>query len=236
VKVPTAKLTVRGAAVCAAVLIAATGCAGPQVAPSSGSTSSTAGPSTAVTETRDVRGFGSVEFSAAGTLTIDQTGTDSLEIRTKRDLLPLLTTEVQGTTLRIGFKPGVDIASIGNTPTLAYRLTVDKLNGLVVSGVGEVTATGLDGDELSVAHGGAANVVLAGRVTNQIVKLTGLGEYDGSKLESQDADVSVSGEGQAVVNASRTLRAQISGVGEVAYLGNPQVTQDVTGIGQVIRR
>lgn len=235
-KVPPAKLTIRGAAACAAVLIGLTGCAGPQTAPSSDSTSSTAGPSTAIAETRDVRGFDTVEFSGAGTLTIDQTGTDSLEIRTNSDLLPLLTTEVQGTTLQIGFKPGVDLTSIGNTPTLDYRLTVDKLSDLVVSGVGQVNATGLDGNELSIAHSGAAKVVLAGQVTNQIVKLTGIGEYDGSKLESQDADVSVTGEGQAVVNASRTLRAQISGIGEVAYLGNPQVTQDVTGIGQVTKR
>jgi hypothetical protein len=33
------------------------------------------------TESRDVQGFDSVEFSGAGTLTIEQTGTESLEIQ-----------------------------------------------------------------------------------------------------------------------------------------------------------
>jgi hypothetical protein len=193
----------------------------------------TSGSGNVKTETRDVQGFDSVDFSSAGTLTIEQTGTTSLEIQADDDILPSLTSEVAGTTLQLGVKPGVNP---GNARTITYRMTVGELKGLVVSGAGEITVTALDGAELSVVHSGAAQVTVSGRVTSQVVELSGVGEYDGSALKSQDADVTVSGTGKAVINASRTLHARVTGVGSVEYLGNPQLTQEVTGIGEITRR
>jgi len=187
----------------------------------------------AQTATRDVQGFDSVEFSSAGTLTIEQTGTDSLEIRAPENILPSLTSEVAGMTLRLGVKPGLDIR---NANDIAYRVTVAGLKGLVVSGAGTVTVTRLDGVELSVGHGGAARVAVSGRVISQVVDLSGIGEYDGSALESQNADVTVSGAGKVVVNASRTLHARVTGVGSVEYVGNPAVTKEVSGLGEIRHR
>jgi hypothetical protein len=193
----------------------------------------TSGSGNVATETRDVQGFDSVELSGAGTLTIEQTGTNSLEIQADDDVLPSLTSDVAGTTLQLGVKPGAEIANSG---PIIYRLTVKELKGIAVSGAGEVTVTALDGAELSVAHSGAGRVSVSGRVTSQEVDLSGVGEYDGSDLASEDADVSVSGTGEVVVNASRTLNARVTGVGTVEYLGNPEVTQEVTGLGKVSRR
>ena len=182
------------------------------------------------TETRPVQGFDSVEFAGAGKLTIEQTGTDSLEIRADETLLPSLTSEVAGTTLRLGVAPGTSIAGAQN---ITYRVTVARLSGLVVSGAGDVSVTGVDVPELSVAHSGAAQVTVAGRAATQVVDLIGIGTYDGRGLASQDADVSVSGTGTAQVDVSRTLRVRITGIGSVEYLGEPQLTQEITGIGQV---
>jgi hypothetical protein len=58
---------------------------------------------------------------------------------------------------------------------------------------------------------------------------------DSSGLVSQEADVSVSGAGQARVDATRTLTARVTGVGSITYRGNPTVTQTVTGLGTINR-
>ncbi|GAA4917029.1 hypothetical protein EV188_104575 [Actinomycetospora succinea] len=47
--------------------------------------------------------------------------------------------------------------------------------------------------------------------------------------------MSVGGAGTATVNAARTLEARVTGVGDIVYLGNPAVTQTVSGIGTVRR-
>ncbi|GAA4694317.1 hypothetical protein GCM10023215_34900 [Pseudonocardia yuanmonensis] len=197
-----------------------------------GGSTVTAGSGNVRTENRPVPGFDSVEFASAGTLTIEQTGTGSLEIRADDDLLPLLTSEVQGTTLKLGIREG----SIPADATISYRVTVGQLTGLTVSGAGAVTVTGIDGPEVAVTHGGAARVVMSGWVTRQVVDLTGVGEYAAADLTSEEADVTVSGAGSAVVDVSRTLQARVTGVGSIEYEGNPQVTQEVTGLGQVGRR
>lgn len=192
----------------------------------------TTGSGNVQTQARDVRGFDSVELTGAGRLTINQTGTDSLTVRADDNILSLLTSEVAGTTLRLGIKPG---ASIGRAGDITFAVTVKQLKGVSSSGAGEVTVTGVDGPDLSVTHGGAGKVAVSGRVTSQAVNLSGVGQYDGRDLTSQDAEVSISGTGSAVVNASRTLVARISGVGSVQYLGDPQVTKDVSGMGEVKR-
>ncbi|MCE0763750.1 DUF2807 domain-containing protein [Pseudonocardia kujensis] len=191
------------------------------------------GSGTVRTENRPVAAFDSVEFASAGTLTIEQTGTESLEIRADDGILPALTSEVQGTTLKLGVK---DHTIPLDAKQIDYRVTVGRLAGLTVSGAGQVTVNGLDGPELAVTHGGAARVVVSGRVTRQVVDLTGIGEYDAANLTSEEADVTVGGAGSAVVDVSRTLQARVTGVGSIRYEGSPQVTQEVTGIGAVTRQ
>jgi hypothetical protein len=189
-----------------------------------------AGSGNVKTETRDVRGFDSVEFSSAGRLTIQQTGTDSLQIQADDNVLPLLTSEVAGTTLRLGVKPGTNISGAQN---IAYTVTAKELKGVVLSGAGEVTVTGIDGTNLAVSHSGFGKFSVSGRVTKEVVELTGAGQFEGRDLAAEDAEVTVSGTGLATVNASRTLVARVTGVGRIEYLGNPKVTREVTGIGEV---
>lgn len=192
----------------------------------------TAGSGNVTTQAREVRGFDSVEFTGAGRLTIEQTGTDSLTVRADDNILPLLTSEVAGTTLRLGIKPD---ASIGGVENITFAVTVKQLKAVTSSGAGEVTVTGVDAPDLSVTHGGAGKVGASGRATNQTVNLSGVGQYDGRDLMSQNTEVTVSGTGSAMVNASRTLLARISGIGSVKYLGDPKVTKDITGMGEVSR-
>jgi hypothetical protein len=185
------------------------------------------------TQTRNVQGFDSVEFSGAGTLSIQQTGTDSLKIQADDNILPALTSDLAGTTLRLGVRPGTNI---GRATNIRYVVTVKHLGGIILSGAGDVKATDVNGPHLSIANSGAGRITVSGRADDQVVELSGTGEYDGANLASQDADVSVSGTGTAVVNASRTLNAHVTGVGSVEYLSNPQVTKDITGIGTVHKR
>ena len=46
-------------------------------------------------------------------------------------------------------------------------------------------------------------------------------------------DLSIFG---AVVKVSRELNADISGIGSVEYIGSPQVTQEVSGVGSIKQR
>ncbi|QJY49875.1 head GIN domain-containing protein [Pseudonocardia broussonetiae] len=184
-------------------------------------------------EVRQVSGFSAVDLSSVGDLRIEQTGTESLTIEAAPDVLPLLTSEVSGGVLRLGVVPGADFRT--DRP-IVYRLTVDALDALTVSGAGDATAADLRTGALTVDITGAGDVTLGGTADSQTVTIEGSGDYDAQDLQTATATLTVDGAGNAVVRVSDRLDVTVGGAGSVEYLGDPQVTQDVSGAGEVERR
>jgi hypothetical protein len=127
----------------------------------------------------------------------------------------------------------VDVA--GDVKLRAERWKADKL-AISISGAGAVRIAGLDTSELAISASGAVKADIAGRATEQRLSISGAAEYRADGLSSENARVSVSGAAKVLVNASRTLKVSISGAGSVDYIGDPKVTQEISGMGRVRRR
>ena len=204
-----------------------------------------------ITETREVRNFDRVTFSASGELSITQGEQESLTIGALRDAMPRIETEVSGGTLYIRFREGLlpTVPQVG----IVYNLTMREIGGLHLSGAGSLQASSIETDDLEVVLSGAGGVAissltaetlevgltgtgaveLAGQVGEQDVTISGAGGYRAGELESQRATVNSSGVGGATVWATDTLDVTISGVGSVEYYGSPSVTQNISGVGSL---
>lgn len=229
-----------------AAAVAVTGCATATTGSNQNAPASVAAPPTVpvtpglvtaapgrVVESRDVRGFTGVELSSFGDLQIEQTGTESLSIEAEPDVLPHLTSDVSGGVLRLGVASGT---TLDDVRPVVYRLTVAALDSVAVSGAGDVTASNLRASRLTVDVSGAGEVNLGGTVDSQVVTIDGAGDYNGENLQSADAEITIDGAGDAVVRVSGRLDVAIRGVGSVEYIGDPQVTQNVSGAGSVEQR
>ena len=86
---------------------------------------------------------------------------------------------------------------------------------------------------LDVVVSGAGDIELIGKVEVQNVLLSGFGRYQAFDLESQEADVTISGAGGADVWVTEKLAVTISGAGDVNYYGSPTVTPDISGLGRI---
>ena len=206
-----------------------------------------------VTEQRDVGDFDEVALAGIGQLTITQTGSESLTIEAEDNILPLLTSEVQGRRLTLSTEPGVHF-----TPKkpIRYTLTVKDLAAVRISGAGNVeipalgtpslrldisgagnmTVTGLASDKLDVSMSGAGNTTCAGEVRDQDVRISGAGSYHGDDLASVTARAVISGTGSAHLRVSEQLDARVSGVGSIIYSGQPAVRNSVSGVGRITQR
>jgi hypothetical protein len=191
------------------------------------------GSGTVVTETREAGGFDSITLDGAGQLVIDQTGSESLSITADDNFLPYIETRVRGRELIISIQKDVVFNDITE---LTYNVTVSELIALELNGAADITISNLSGEEWSVELNGAGRITVAGEVTRQTVELNGAGSYEAAELKSQQAIVKHSGAGLAVVQVSDTLDATIDGIGSIEYIGDPQVTQDVSGLGSVRQR
>ena len=109
----------------------------------------------------------------------------------------------------------------------AQRLTVRA------SGATSVRMDGVDAASFRFVGSGAVKGEMSGRAAEQEVSISGAGTYRAPRLDSERAEVRVSGAGRVVVNASRTLDASISGAGAIDYLGNPEVRQRISGAGRI---
>jgi hypothetical protein len=195
--------------------------------------SATAGSGQLATQSRQVSGFTSVELTGVGELRIDQTGTESLTVSAEDNLLPLLTSKVEGDTLILGKKPNTRIVS---TKPITYTLTMKDVTGLAVSGSGTINAPKLTTAALRIEISGSGVITTGGTADDQNLEIAGSGRYLADGLTSKTVSAEISGSGTASVVASDALDVKISGSGTLTYSGNPQVTQEVSGSGRLIKK
>ena len=137
--------------------------------------------------------------------------------------------------ITIHFRTLDAIALSGAVKLDAPTLRTDTLR-IVASGGSSLRIDRLDATQLRVSGSGALDARISGRVVAEDVSISGAGDYRADRLLADHATVDVSGVGQVVLHAEKTLRATISGAGSIEYLGDPRVTEHVSGIGRVRRR
>src|SRR5262245_29326508 len=203
-----------------------------------------------ISERREVSGFDRVVLRAVGELQIEQGDREGLVVEAEPRVLPKIETVVKSGTLYIDVT-----GSFSTQEPLRYRLSVKRLHGIASEASGRIAIGRLQTDELDAAMAGsgtlriarveartirvrvsgAANVSAAGTVNDQSIVIEGAGEYEAERLTSERARALVSDSGSARLSASEELVADVSGSGAVAYVGNPRVTQKITGAGSVRR-
>ena len=75
---------------------------------------------------------------------------------------------------------------------------------------------------------GSGDLKLSGKANDFEVKVTGSGDFSGKSLISQNTQVYVSGSGDAIVYASKSLKARVNGSGDIRYYGDPETTDNKT--------
>lgn len=202
-------------------------------------------------DVRDARGVREVELASLGNLYVELGEREELRIEADDNLLRYIETDVHGETLTIRHRRG-----IGLRPRLPieYHLTVQSLDSVKVSGVGnvslpelaperftaEITGAGsidleeLRAEKLTVRISGAGNFeAQSGEVDAQDISISGAGDYRAQDLDSNTAQVNLSGLGSATLYVREHLDVHITGAGSVRYRGRPTVEKHVTGVGNV---
>jgi hypothetical protein len=91
----------------------------------------------------------------------------------------------------------------------------------------------LTANTLDLTASGNVQVEIAGTVDSQTVSVSDTAHYTASDLNSRLASVSASGASQVTVNVTESLDAHVSGAARIGYIGDPAVTQDISGVGSL---
>lgn len=183
---------------------------------------------------------------------LQQGATASISLQSDENILPYITTRVNDegylildTKDNVRLKPSGEIHVIVVTPTLNYlsvsgsgdvvgkdKFSASEKLELNLSGNGNMLLE-VNTPQLKANITGNGNLSLTGETKDVNLSITGNGKFKGQELLSENAKVSVTGNGDAFVFASTNLDVSVTGSGDIFYKGSPNIKQRLTGNGSI---
>jgi hypothetical protein len=200
-------------------------------------------------ENRKVSPFDGIEVSGAFDIILKQGATEEVTVEADANLLPVIRTEVVGGTLMIETRKPVHHVTV-----MKVYVTVKNLNRIDVSGAVDINTEGrITVPELSIdASGssdskldlavqklkldcsGASKMKFSGSAVEVNMDLSGASDIFAYEMAAESYDIEISGAGNAQLNVSKRIHAEISGAGSVKYKGSPtDIDQSVSGAGSI---
>jgi hypothetical protein len=181
-------------------------------------------------QTRDVPDFTRIENRASVDVRLKVGEPLKLKVRAGEKVIDDVSTVVRDGTLRVDF----DHDGWGGDDVIV-EASVPELDGVEVTGSGDVDADGIGATDFEVRSDGSADVALRGKTAKLVVDLDGSGDADLGELTADEARVKVGGSGDADVRVSKHLDVNVDGSGDVRYHGDPRMKKQVDGSGDLTK-
>jgi hypothetical protein len=175
------------------------------------------------TEHRGVAGFNSVEVSGVFQVEIVSGKEYSVEVQADDNVLPLIETNVSGSTLHIDLREKASSIS-----TMIVRITAPNIERVDTTGAANVTASGISNDLFTINTTGASKVNLGGETAKLDIKVTGASVIDAEQLNAVAANIKASGASKINVSVSGELHTDASGASRIVYSGDPKTVDNRT--------
>lgn len=165
----------------------------------------------------------------------------NITITGEENLLEYIVTEVKDGKLILKTEKGVNLQP-SHRNGIKITIPVEQINSVYLSGSGDITSEKTltadsfkatisgSGDisldlavkELKTSISGSGDIELTGNTDTFDLSISGSGDIDAFRLAANHVDVSVSGSGDIEVTANKSIKARVSGSGDINYRGNPE--------------
>jgi len=188
--------------------------------------------SQAAEQVRNASPFKTINARGPVSLVVEVGKAHSIRVEGSQKFIDRVTTEIVGGELRLGYKEKNNV-NISDEDRVV--VTMPELTHFTGEGAGLVILNKVRGERFDVDYRGAGSLQMNGRVERLRLSAEGVGEVDAKGLITQEADVSFRGIGAVSVHAKNRLQAEVQGMGELTYYGNPRsLSKSVSGIGSVV--
>ncbi|WP_066218487.1 head GIN domain-containing protein [Formosa haliotis] len=206
-----------------------------------------------ISTTRATTSYDAITCSGAMDFVLVKGTEGEISITGESNLIPYILTEVEGNTLIVKVKEGINIRPSHNKDVL-INIPFEDIFDVSLTGSGDLTTKNtINSEQLMVGITGSGDIILdvntttvdakvtgsgdlslEGQTENLNVNVTGSGDFNGYNLQTKNTDVSVNGSGDARVNTQTYLKARVSGSGDIEYKGNPEKEDSkVSGSGSI---
>ncbi|MFT3743142.1 MAG: DUF2807 domain-containing protein [Pyrinomonadaceae bacterium] len=184
------------------------------------------------TDSRNIVDFKKIKAENAIDLDIKVTNGYSVIVKADDNIVANVVTKLDGDTLVISLKDGIDTKSRVNV-----TITLPLLTSLELTGATNANISGVKGDEFSLNATGAAKAKIAGETKSLKVKAVGASNVDTESLSAEKANVESVGASSVTVSATSELNASATGASHVTYVGDPKtLNQSATDVSTISKK
>ncbi len=179
-----------------------------------------------------------------------------LTLKGEENLLEYIKTEVKDGKLTIKVKKGINLKPSSWKKGMGIYVTVpvEDINAVTLSGSGDIVGKttlkannfktsisgsgditlDVDANEVKATMSGSGDINLSGKTGDLEVRVSGSGDIKAYDLEADYVSAEVSGSADVKVTVNQTLKARVSGSGDISYRGNPKkIDSKTSGSGDV---
>jgi hypothetical protein len=207
---------------------------------------------TPVSEGQNLDTFTKIDIQGGGPIFLIQGDSHSIQIEGPRNIVEDITYEVKDGVLVVRYSRNIwGWMSAFDYPTITINFK--QLDQFVFEGGSEVVANDIQSENLKIEiRGGAklemknlmadlldlhveggANINIDGVVETQALRFAGGTNYEAENLQSTTVNLRTEGAVSVTIWAADALNLDLSGVYNVQYYGNPAITQNVQGAGNI---
>ena len=184
-----------------------------------------------VEDERDVDPFDRIVLNGIGDVFITQGLNTSLIIETHDELLPEIRTSVNDGELFID----MNFCTEEDINKLDIFIETDDIDAVISQGVMSIEAeNSWDVNNLEIESSGVGDITLQGICNDLDINLIGTGNVKAFDMTATTCKVSTEGVGNVEVTVTDELEVFIFGTGNVSYRGEPEITESIAGLGQLI--
>ncbi len=205
------------------------------------------------TETRTTGDYDKISCAGSFDYILVSGEEGKIKIEGEENLLEYIVTEVKGDKLVIKTENGVSLRTSWNK-TIKVTVPFRDIRAVSLAGSGDLwTEDTIKTDSFDVSLAGSGDVIVdveansvegsiagsgdltvKGSTNDLEAKVAGSGDFHGFGLQANHTVVSVAGSGDAEVVSNKTLKARVSGSGDIEYKGNPDKEDTkVSGSGSI---
>ena len=184
-----------------------------------------------IMQKRQISAFTSISTEGAFAIEVTCQKDPSLEIEGDDNVLDLITADVSGNVLRLR-----NTKSYSTSEPVRIKITVPNLEGLSVSGAGQIAIKDVKNEKFEIDSNGAPNITVAGDTSVIDIDSNGAGKIDTHNLRAARAVVDSKGVSRIDLDVKEQLDVTVSGPSFVTYRGDPVVNKTIHGPGKVEKR
>ncbi len=183
-----------------------------------------------ITQERNVRECTGIDLRYTADIYLNQDSVQSIRVEADDNIIENVVTQNQDGILVAGLTNGTY-----SKVSVKIYVSLKSIENLSINGAGNIQVQNqINCNLLNSIINGAGNIDLQGKCNSFDCSINGAGNINAFEFEAKNCKARIKGTGNCSVYAGESLDAQITGVGNIIYKGNPgTIVSSVTGFGNI---